>query len=467
MKKILFLTLLCLVFSAAQAKTLYVDINAGSDDVSYESNSSSNPWASLGRAAWGSTSRSNMTPDQAARAGDVVIVRPGNYNTSSGTGERYLPIYNPANSGTSGSPIEFRAEGRVVLSSNTTTEGEPLIGTSQRSYITWDGFILNENNINTKADTGPIVVWDSDNVTIQNLTVNGITSSWNDNHNAIRIEYARDSLIRNNTLSGTRNAGMNRNGSAIMLYYSNNITIEHNEISDSGGGIFVKGANGGPVTVRFNYLHNLDSEGVAIGGLGTSSEQHGGRIYQNIIRDSVAGVTFIGYDSYSPANIDVVNNTIHNCSNGGIFLKPSTNGYRDLIFANNIIVNNSNGIQGEDISDLSHTSFHNNLYFNNSSHSRIAYTNYTLSTWQSNFNQDTSGSVIDDPLFTDLTENSFTLAGNSPAINTGVDILNLLGQGTSAEITMGARITGSEVIGVTSSSEPPNLPAPPSAPVLY
>ncbi|MEW8189484.1 MAG: right-handed parallel beta-helix repeat-containing protein [Candidatus Thiodiazotropha endolucinida] len=469
MKKLLIFTSLCLAFSVAQAKTLYVDNSTGNDSTSYEANSSSNPWASLGRAAWGSTSLTNTNTGQAARAGDVVIVRSGSYNVSSGTGERYIPVYNPVNSGTSGNPIVFRAEGNVVLSSSTNTIGEPLIGTYARSHIVWDGFILDERNINTKSDTGPVVIWNSDNVTIQNLTVRGITSSWNDNHNAIRIERSRDSVVRNNTLYGTRNAGRNRNGSSIMLYYSNNITIENNDISDSSGGIFVKGANGGPMTIRYNYLHNIDAEGIAIGGLGTASEQYGGEIYQNIIRDSSAGITFIGYDSVSPANVDVVNNTFYNCSNGGLFFKPSTNGYRDLVFANNIIVGNTRGIQAEDISDLSSMTYRNNLYSGNGVTSRVNYSNYSFSSWQSSFNKDTVGSISADPAFADTTGNTLTLSSSSPAINAGVDILNLQGRGTGASINLGAHVTGNEVIGVTGSLPVPPTPSvePPSPAILY
>jgi hypothetical protein len=469
MKKLLIFISLCFAFSVAQAKMLYVDNSTGNDSTTYEANSSTNPWASLGRAAWGSTSISNQNSSQAARAGDTVVVRSGNYNVSSGTGERYIPVYNPANSGTSSNPIVFRAESNVVLSSNTNTVGEPLIGTFDRDYIVWDGFILDERNINTKADTGPVVVWNSGNVTIQNLTVRGITSGWNDNHNAIRLERSHDVLIRNNTLYGNRNAGGNRNGSSIMMYYTNDIIVENNDISDSGGGIFVKGENSGPVTIRYNYLHNLDSEGIAIGVLGTASAQNGGRIYQNIIRDSNNGVTFIGYTGYSPANVDIVNNTIYNCSNGGIFIKPSTNGYRDIVLKNNLVVGNTVGIQGEDISDISSMSFSHNLYYNNRTHSRISYTNYGFSAWQSSFNKDSVGSDDANPQFASTSENSFTLESGSPAINAGVDILNILGRGTSSNITMGARITGNEVIGVGGTSTPTSIPssAAPSPAILY
>jgi parallel beta-helix repeat protein len=432
---------------------LYVDMATGDDRISYAENSSSTPWATLGRAVWGSTSLANPNSSQAARAGDTVIVRSGSYNVSEGTGERYLPVYNPVNSGEAGNPIVFKADGDVILSSSTNTRGEPLIGTCDRNYIVWDGFILDEMNINTKADTGPVTIWSSGNVTIQNLTVRGITSSWNDNHNAIRLERSHDVVIRNNTLYGNRNAGSNRNGSSIMLYYTNDIIIENNEISDSGGGIFVKGANGGPVTIRYNYIHGVDSEGIAIGVLGTETEQFGGQVYQNIIRDCTNGISFIGYNSYSPANVDVVNNTIYNCSNGGIFVKPSTNGYRDIVFINNIIVGNTNGIQGEDISDLSSMTFRYNLYHDNGVHARIAYTDYSFSGWQNTFAKDTEGSLLSDPMFSDTSDNTFTHTNINPVNDAGIDILNLRGQGTNAPINLGARVTGNEVIGVTNATD--------------
>jgi hypothetical protein len=456
MKRLIFCSLLCLTASVAQAKTLYVDANNGNDNTSYAANSSQNPWASIGRAAWGSTSIATPNTRQAARAGDVVIVRSGTYRATSGTNERYIPIYNPVNSGTNNSPIVFRAEGEVTLSSDTSTEGEPLIGTYDKSFIVWDGFTLDERNINTKSDTGPIVVWESNNITLQNLTVRGITSSWNDNHNAIRIERARDVTVRNNFLSGTRNVGYNKNASSVMLYYSNDIIVENNTIFDSATGVFIKGANGGPVTVRNNYFYDLDKEAVALGGIGTQSEQFGAKIYQNIVRDSEAGITFIGYDRYSPANVDVVNNTIYNCSLGGILLKPNTTGYRDLVFANNVFVGNSRGIQGEDISDLSAITFHNNLYYDNDVVARIAYDDYpSLSSWQSTFNQDTAGSLSADPEFTNTAGNSFSVSGGSVILDAGVDILNLQGEGTGSPINLGARVTGSESIGASTAITQP------------
>jgi hypothetical protein len=63
-----------------------------------------------------------------------VIVRAGTYNASTGSSDDSVPIYNPVNSGTSGSPIVFRAEGDVILTSNTNTEGEGLIGAHDKEF---------------------------------------------------------------------------------------------------------------------------------------------------------------------------------------------------------------------------------------------------------------------------------------------------------------------------------------------
>ena len=257
-----------------------------------------------------------------------------------------------------------------------------------------------------------------------------------------------------------RNVGNDRNGSAVMLYYSSNITIEHNEIYNSSGGIFVKGANTGPIIVRYNLLYNLDSEGVALGGIGTSSAQNGARVYQNVIRDSGAGITFIGYDSFSPANVDIVNNTIHNCSNGGVFFKPSTNGYSDIVISNNLFVDCANGIQGEDISNLNSMTFSHNFYHGNSTHARVSYSSHSFSSWQSTYSKDVAGSRVVDPLFVNKPANDFRLSSGSSAINAGIDLLNLRGNGTNASITLGAYVSGNETIGVTSQA----LSAPPSPP---
>ncbi len=443
----LVLAISLVVGRSVHAKTLYVDSVRGRDTTSYARNSQRSPWKTIGRAVWGSTTIERPNPREAARAGDTVVVREGVYTATQGRGERYSPIFNPANSGEKGKPITIRADGKVTINSRTSTRGEPLIGTYRRSYVIWDGFVIDEVNSNTMADTGPIVIWSSDHVIVRNVTVRGKSVRWNDNHNAIRIESSSDSIVQNNTLYGIRNGRGNRNASAIMLYYSKGITIEHNAIHDSDGGIFVKGANPGPVTIRNNLLYNLRSDGVCLGGIGTSAAQEGAQVYQNVIRDCGAGVTFIGYDEHSPAKVKVVNNTIDNCSQGGIYLKPETAGYSRLVFMNNIIMNSARGVQGEDISDLSNTAFSHNIYFRNGTLARIRYRNVGFSAWRGMLKKDANGSSERDPRLASVAGDDFRPRSDSPAIDSGIDILNLQRKGESASITIGAYISKKTVVG--------------------
>ena len=455
--------ILAVFTTPALAKELYVDVNRGSDSVSYEDNSVNSPWATVGRAAWGSTTRNSPNSSEAAQAGDTVNVAPGVYATTQGTGERYDPIYNPVNNGRPGSPITFLAEGVVTLQSDTNTIGEPIIGTYQRDYIVWDGFHINEIDVDTKADTGPVVVWGSENVAIQNLTVEGKTVNWGDNHNAIRVEFSTDSLIRNNRLSGNRGGANNYNGSAIMLYNSGRIVIEHNEIWNAQGGIFIKGgpADNYEITVRYNLLHDL-SVGITHGVVSSSGHSFGARTYQNILYSNGSAIIFIGYTGSSPANIVVANNTLFG-NNYGIFLKPSTAGYNDIVLCNNIVSTANFGIQGEDISDVSSTDFSHNIYSDVNTHARVSYTSLSFASWRSNYSQDEIGSTQADPLFQNASALDFRLSSGSPAFGAGTDVLNLGSDGSGSSVNLGAYVSGNEIIGVT--TEPlvlAKVPAPPT-----
>ena len=133
MRIVALLLLFCCSVSNIYAKTLYVDGNTGNDSVSYANNDASNPWRTIGRAAWGTGSRMAPNPAEAAQAGDVVLVATGTYSEL-GTNTRYIPAYNPVNSGNATDGyITFRAQGRVTL--QTHTEAGPTIGSWDSSYL--------------------------------------------------------------------------------------------------------------------------------------------------------------------------------------------------------------------------------------------------------------------------------------------------------------------------------------------
>jgi hypothetical protein len=459
-----------LAAAAADAKTIYVNGSTGDDSVTYANNSVDRPWRSLGRALWGSASRSSPAASEAARAGDVVIVAAGVYDTAASTGERNVPIYNPVNNGAAGSPIVIRAEspGAVSLRSTQSNATQPIIGTFGKSYITWDGFLIDEQYVPTHQDTGPVVVWDSNNVTIQNSTVRGYNRGWVDNHNAIRIEAADNIVIRNNLLTGYRESQQGMNASAITLYHTLRALIENNEIVDANTGIFVKGVISGPITIRKNLIRSTTT-GIYFGGVGTSTASNGATAYNNVIYDATfTGIGFISYDSYSPANVIVANNTVvltaqSSNSDGGAILFRGGTGNRNIRIHNNVFGRSRNGITSWEAAVVAQFQSSHNAFYQAATAAYIAYSGHTLDSWRSQFNRDTVGSTVaTNPGFQNEAALDFRLASSSPLLGAGVDVLDLNSNGsTSDRVNIGAYALGNEIIGRTSGVEEPVQPRPP------
>lgn len=455
-----------------QAKELYVNASTGNDSVTYAGNSAATPWRTLGRAVWGSTSIGSPNSAEAARAGDVVSVAAGTYGTSAATNSRVTPIYNPVNSGTSSAPITIRAVGDVYLTAS--AGAQPIIGTLSRSYIVWDGFILNEANIPTTADTGPVVVWESHHVTVKNARITGRVINWNDNHVGVRVERANNITVANNRISGFTDAGMN--AACVMTYDVANSVFENNECSNSITGIFIKGDHPGDnlpqhgIVIRNNIIRDTTTA-IQFGGIGSSTSLSPSYVYRNLIIDaSLGGIAFIGYDSVSPAKVTVANNTFHrigassNSEAGAILLRPGYNGYRELVFRNNLVTSSASGVAAWDTAfnaNTTATAFSHNNYYGNGAAAYIAYRNYALNTWQSTFAKDTNGSRADNPQY--VSSSDFRLASTSPIRNSGVDILDLNGNGSNTDsIAIGAYATGNEVIGPAAAQATVAAPSPPT-----
>src|SRR3990167_70930 len=169
---------------AQVGKALYVN-NSGSpacsDATTYANNSQANPWCSLLRATWGNTTRTGpSTPSQAAVAGDTVYITAGTYiSTVSNLNSRYDALYNPTNSGTVNGPITFQASGTVTLQGPDIYA--PIIGANGKNYIHWTGpFYIDEANILTHPDTGPVVLWDNIGSGVDGATIHGAGATWAD-----------------------------------------------------------------------------------------------------------------------------------------------------------------------------------------------------------------------------------------------------------------------------------------------
>jgi Right handed beta helix region len=436
----------------AGAKELYVDIESGNDSVSYAANSASNPWQTIGRAAWGSPHRDSPDNGEAAQAGDTVIVQEGIYSDSGSGGRRYEPFYNPVNSGTSNNTITFEARGNVELR-YIGTDGRPILGSLNKDYIIWDGFILDENHIDVHRDTGPVVIWDSMHVTVQNLRITGINQGWGDNHNAIRIEGAQHATVRNCYISGFTED----HGSAVTTYASSNVILEHNEVTNCQHGLFAKGSNPGPFIMRYNYIHGSVLKGIRLSTVDTG----GAEVYQNVLHDVGEGIEMSSLTAVGPRNIKIVNNTIVSTDHtfrGSIYLTDnSLGGVSGIVIRNNIIVNSDNSALHVGFQDnVRSLTSDNNCFYNNGADARVGESTISLSTWQSTYNQDRN-SFASNPSFVDYNNNNYKLNNGSICEGAGIDILDLDQDGSNTDpINIGAYVSEDDTIGITSNLENPS-----------
>ncbi len=457
MIKYLILILLLFISNIVEAKQLYVNDSTGNDATTYANNDSDNPWLTIGRAAWGSTNRAVPVSGEAAAAGDTVNVIAGTYDDSTAVGERFDPIYNPVNAGSSGNPITFLAVGNVVLTSSTSGDGEPLIGAFQKNYITWDGFYLDEANINTAPDTGPVVAWGCTHTTIQNCTIIGVYFAWNDNHVGIYTADADDVTIYNNNISKFRffaNTNDSQNCAGIMMYTSDRMTIYNNTIHDCGSGMYIKVGNTGPYYIYYNLIYNCGAEGIHV------QQVTSGEIYQNVIRDSLNGLEIQSFAAdFGPDNLDIVNNTIDNITGDqGAFYISSVQFCDNVRVFNNIFSNNNRSISAPNTADAglgsAVISFEHNHYYNSTTTlARTSDGNRTLATWKSTVGHETvvgngRAGEESDPQYVDVGNDNYRLTVGANPEDGGVDILDLDNDASTVDsIHRGAYITGNEQIG--------------------
>lgn len=456
----------CLTISlSASGKELYVDANIGDDNVSYADNNASTPWATLRRAVFGGDSWDSRNSSQAPRAGDTVHIAAGIYYAY-GSNNRAIPSFLNVNSGNATDGyITYQAEGFVDL--RLSSGAGPVIGGFETGfgsdYIKWKGFYINEATAPRLADTGPIVVFGSSHITIEDCTIIGAPSTVIDNHNGIRFEATDGSIARNNTIRSihytVRNSSENswhHNTAGIMLYSSRNIILEHNDIADAGVGIFPKGDYNYNITIRKNIIQNV-KKGIMLMYHNAAMGQN--IITQNVIKDghsdASVGMESIGIEFAAGAhNYIVANNTIDNFMHGIAFnYYDQTN----IVIQNNIITNTDTAFNSWNATTKFYSVNYNVYHLTNQwAHANRTYT--SLSSWQSTISDDLN-SITSDPLYLDAGADDFRLVGGSPATTLGVDLLDLNGNSSTTDrIPAGAFITGNEVIGRSGDAISPAAP---------
>lgn len=473
--------------------TLYVDAGHGSasDATSKASNSASAPWATIGRAAWGSTNRASPNSAEAAAAGDTVIVvggvsvgSPVQYSFSGSVNDRFGVVYNPANDGADGNPIVFEAQGYVKLAAP--AANSPVIGSNSRDYIEWYADVSGDNAwlivcdgrggsshdtksdttvVNTAEDTGPVVLTGCIGCAIEGGDIDGGPAvDYTDNWDGIRLEGVTGCTIRNNRIRNFDNATSSVNAAGIKLYDFGSCIVENNEITDcGGGGIVLKDTPGGTVdvtnnTIRDNWIEDCD-EGIAW----SIHDQPGGdRVYRNVIKGAVNAFYMTGTGGNL---IDewIFNNTVIDCEN---FVYVSTSGtWSGTRLWNNVVygctfrvINYGDGTAtppAASACSFQHNAYHfssGNFYLGSDGSRSFASFNATYT----DQNEASPVSVNADPLLVDVGGGDYRLGASSPARNLGIDIGDLDGDtATDDAVHAGAYLTGNEIIGLDDGAAPP------------
>jgi nitrous oxidase accessory protein NosD len=133
--------------------------------------------------------------------------------------------------------------------------------------------------------------------------------------NAVDIKTCHNVTLRNNKMHGFKPSSTAKGDAVVVHYSARNITIEDNEVYDSGKGISVGGNHDGPVpsgvVVRRNRVHDISTTG---GGEGTGIrfENSEGAVLVNNTVTRVAGAAIIvGHGTGGPtSNLRVENNLV-------------------------------------------------------------------------------------------------------------------------------------------------------------
>lgn len=429
------------------------------------------PWATIGRAAWGSTNRSSPNAAEAADAGDTVSIAAGTYTYTGTVDDQKVPVYNPANAGTSDvNRLVFRADGDVRLVA--VSANSPVAGVNGRDYVSWTasaggrwlvtcdgrgGITVDTKTgdvVNTRPDTGPCVAWSSTGTVFERWDIDGGPQlDYTDNWDGIRAEESPNTTIRNCTIYSFRNLDNTGNGTCIKFYGCPDSIAEHNTLSDAGSGFALKDSAGVVFNtnqgIRIRYNKVTCDRSVAY----SMTSEGRNYIYQNLFLGGQIGM-FVTGGGFT--NDWIYNNTFAGFRDGGFgcafyFASASGSGGRfwGNIFYDCDIVIALNGftMPADTIVDFEH-----NVYFSYTNFYNGSDGNRTLASFNAAYTDQNAASPVSvnsDPLFVNAGAGDYRVQAGSPAENLSVDIDDLDGDASTVDtITAGCFVTGSETMGV-------------------
>jgi hypothetical protein len=398
--------------------------------------------------------------DQAMRlavAGNVVGVLPGVSVAMPSTNNDNLPTFRPVNSGTATNRIVFVTRYAAVALPNVASNpnrtqlrhngtravangpsesgsGSAMYGSTQANYITFDGFYVDMETAQPKADSGVIRVENARGVHFRNFEIKGTRTNLQSNPVIYRPQAAVDTVLSNFRAYDFSNdtSGSDTPQRALFSdqYGDQNFLIENFEIRNTERGIFLKGTANN--RTAFNYgrirygvvsnvfecfrFNDLDSGNVTT-------------LEYSICQDVIAGGTGSGF-TLSSETTPARNLLVHHITvarlrqastmQGGIYGKNSISSnvtIRDSIF------DLDNGSQGHgiafgEISTLPAV-LNYNAYSKNGGNVSFAYNGVqhnSIAAWRSASGRDANSLILASGPFVDRAGGNFRIPAGSPAL---------------------------------------------------
>ncbi len=425
-----------------------------------------------GSASWPSCTNINTpcslnTGANNAVAGDTVYLRGGTYSLPlQPDGKRDQAGLMPANSGTSGNPITFKAYAGETpfLDNSVNTDNDYEVasfGVNGQDYIVFDGLhttalLMTSGSSHQGMSRGGFLQKTKGSV-IRNCVIEG-ESGGTSNNTPIFVEAASYCTIENNILYGAHQSGSSHHNSAgFMLYRSDHITVQNNTIYDCDTALFDK--EGGTYNVyRYNFMYNVwrpfqhSSISSSTGNL---------EIYQNIfINISSWAFQNAGGDNDPARDILFYNNTIYNSGNGAHISSGNESASTDVTgfeHFNNIyhtITHEAVELELEEVEITDYNKYYNVAKWNIGSYDGTNY--HSLSSWQSATGDEASSSTSDP---------NFVNAGGTSPEDYKRTSYPQDGRGGNYPSVIGAYITGNEVIGYNGEGAVTPPPPPPPSPI--
>lgn len=406
-----------------------------------------------------------------AQAGDVVYFRTGVYDPAVDPVQEWIDTpdaykyerlpWNPAHSGDEGNPITFKAyPGETPVFVDNPYSG--AFGAANRNWIVWDGFSASIVDLPGE----PIALtmfWQSEHCTIRNSHLTGLQKNSHDNSALVWLQNAHFSLVENNVLRGMNDDGVDNgdmeeanNSTAVLNFYSANISVRNNDLIDNYYGIWDKATEQHNHFYR-NHIWGGDSgatrcrAGIHLNGQGphsipASDEQ----AYQNIIRNCDVGV-FIDDSPWENNLPQVFNNVIFHAENGRTGIHIS-NQARNASVYNNII--SGYGVPLRYYTPLGSSIVQSDFNAYYSSGIMVWNLDYavdheSLPSWSAATSLD-AHSLVSNPLFVNA-------GGTQPGDYQLSAGSTLSGRGLSG-VNLGAYIVGTELIGYQAGTAPPPPP---------